>query len=379
MAVAIELTALAAYIEHLFSSVRLKGFACAVVVVGITLSLAVNVALLALQIESRSYTHYLWIWLLLTASSLTLLICLYLQHRNGLVEIPIPKAFAVGAAVTTLIAAANFGYAQIYQPYSTPASVSTSVEIGRAKITNDNATISIRLKTKNTGHVSVYTLGSLFQVAARGPIYTNPSRTKEEWLQDINDGQPVLHRYEKEGTSKYELLAQGRFLRQGKKLDPGTEVTTDTIVQFPSTKSYEVINATADMVYLRADRAVLISGIYARSGRSSWHKDKSHAEEVEAPTWVAKRGTEAFRYQSRIVHSNAFLEYTRSARYATLWWALEEPSTSWNGPFLVAKISPSEEVNRKPDATEPQHLSDEYGLDSSSSGRIQKTMQQLTN
>ncbi|MFD5846106.1 hypothetical protein [Streptomyces chartreusis] len=379
LATAVVLTALVAYVEHLFSQTQLRGFACAVVVVGITLSLIVNLTLLALQIESRSYTPYRWIWASLTGSSLLLLICFHLQHRNGHVVIPMPKTIAIGAVIATIIAAANFGYTQIYQPYSIPASVSTTVEVGKAKVANGKVTLPVRVKTKNTGHVSVYTLGSLFQVTARYSIYTDPSRTKEEWLQDINDGQPVLHRHGDESKQTYDLLAQGRFARPGRKLNPGTEVTTDSIVQFPSNRPYEVINATADMVYLRADRAVLISSLYARSGRSSWHKNKTHAEEIEAPKWVAKDGTETFKYQSRIVHSNAFLEYTRSPRYATLWWVLEEPSESWNGPFLVAKISSSEKVNSEPDATEPQRLTDEYGLDNSSSGRTQKDMKQLIN
>ncbi|WP_148305732.1 hypothetical protein [Streptomyces collinus] len=378
MAVVVAITALAAYIEHLFVHNTLKGFACAVVVVGISLSLAVNVTLLILQAETWSYTPYLWIWVFLFLSSLTMLICLYLQHRKRQVEIPRPKAFAVGAVVTILIAAANFGYAEVYQPYSTPASISASVEIGHAKVINGKVTLPIHLKAKNTGSVSVYTLGSLFQVTARGPIYSKHPLSKGDRLRDINDGQPVLYAYEDERGKSYDLLAQGRFVRQGLKLDPGTEIVTDSIVQFPSKKSYEVIDASADMVYIRADRVVLVSDLYRQSGRSSWHKDGSHAEKVEAPKWVAENN-ETFKFQSRIVHSDAFLEYTRSARYVTLWWVLEEPTRSWNGPFLVPKISPFEQVNSEPDPAEAQRLTDEYGLGQSSSGRAQKTMEQLIN
>ncbi|MGW1781679.1 hypothetical protein ACWCQQ_21400 [Streptomyces sp. NPDC002143] len=376
LAALIVLAALAAYCHHLATGNRLAGYAGTTVVVAISISTLANFTLLALQAESWSYTRYLWVWLLLSMASLLSLAFLYTRHQRQQIELPRPKSLAIGALFTTLAAAVNFGYAQIYQPYSTPASVSTTVELGKAHITNGRVTLPVRLRSKNTGSVTVYALGSLFQVSARGPIATDAPRTKQDWLQDISGGQAIL-RYADERNKKYDLLAQGRFMRVGRKLDPGTEVATDSLVQFPESASYEAINATADMVYLRADRVVLTSDEYARSGRNSWHADKSQHDVESAPTWVANPGTDILRYQSRIVHSNAFLEHTRKARYATLWWVLEEPDKSWFGPYLVAKVSPADKVNIRPESAEPQQLTAAYGLDHSPSGRTQKTVQQL--
>ncbi|KQX80704.1 hypothetical protein [Streptomyces sp. Root1310] len=375
----IELAALAAYCHHLAAGARLVGYAGAAVVVAIAISMLVNFTLLALQAESWSYTHCLWVWLLLSITSLLSLAFLYTRHQRQQIELPRPRSLAIGALFTTMAAAVNFGYAQIYQPYSTPASVSTTVELGKAHIANGRVMLPVRLRSKNTGSVTVYALGSLFQVSARGPIATDAPRTKQDWLQDISDSQAVLLRYSDERKKKYDLLAQGRFMRVGRKLDPGTEVATDSLVEFPESASYEAINATADMVYMRADRVVLTSEEYARSGRNSWHMDKSHPEVESAPAWVADHGTEILRYQSRIVHSNAFLEHTRTARYATLWWVLEEPDKTWFGPYLVAKVSPADEVNIRPAPAEPQQLTAAYGLDHSPSGRTQTTVQQLLN
>ncbi|GAA3059428.1 hypothetical protein GCM10020000_47940 [Streptomyces olivoverticillatus] len=61
-----------------------------------------------------------------------------------------------------------------------------------------------------------------------------------------------------------------------------------------------------------------------------------------------------------------------------MWWVLEEPKRTWIGPYLVATVTPEGDENAKPDPALPQQLSDEYGLDHSSSGRAQKTVQQLT-
>ncbi|MFH0175429.1 hypothetical protein ACIA6D_06455 [Streptomyces cacaoi] len=379
LAAIIELAALSVYCNRLATRTKLKGYWCTTVVVATTISLIVNFMLLALQAESWSYTRCLWIWISLSASSLISVIFLYLQHQRQQIEIATPRALAVGAVITTMIAAANFGYAQIYQPYSTPASVSTTVEIGKADIANGRVTLPVRVKSRNTGRVSVYALGSLFQVSARGAISTDIPRTKQDWIEDINSSQSILLRYGDEKREKYDLLAQGRFMRVGRKLDPGTEAATDSLVEFPSSASYEAISATADMVYVRADRVVLASNEYAQSRRSSWHGSDGHTKSVTAPKWVAEQGTEILKYQSRIIHSNSFLEHTRNARYATLWWVLEEPEKTWNGPFLIAKVSPADEVDSRPRPTEPQQLSDAYGLDHSPSGRTQKTIRQLLN
>lgn len=378
LAATVALLAIAAYRDHI-STQRQFRYSGIIVVVAILASLFVNVALLALQIEGRSYTIFLGLWLFLIAWALMVLIPLYQQYRNGQLEVPKPKAFAVGVLFTALITAANFGYAQIYQPYTTPASISTTIELGKADIKDKIVTVPVRLKLKNSGRVGVYVLGSLYQVTARKAIYTETYRKTADWLQDINDGQPSLLRYGHEREKSYQLLAQGRFVAQGRKLDPGAEVTTDSIVQFPQSKSYDAINVSSNMVYLRTDRAVLTGEDYARSGRSSWHKNKTPSKENSPPEWVSEEGIFTFKYQGRIIHSNAFLEYTRSPRHVTLWWVLEEPKESWNGPFLVATISQFGKEKDKPDPPSRQQLSDEYGLDEARSGRIQKTMQQLLN
>ncbi|GAA5614336.1 hypothetical protein Spla01_05534 [Streptomyces platensis] len=356
------------------------------VAIGVFLSFIVNLGLLILQIESISLTEFIpsltgfiLLWMGLTAAASACLFRLYRQHKSEALKTPKYKTFTLGAVITTLIGVGTFAYTQVYQPYTTPALVVTTIDLGRAKVKDGTVTVPIHLKTKNIGQVGVFVLGSLYQVSARGPIYSQVARSDKEWLQDLNDGQSSLLRYGNEKGHKYNLLAEGLFVRQGRKLEPGSEATSDTIVQFPVSNSYDVLDATSDVVFLRADRAVLTSDEYRQSGRSSWHKDKSHAENLTAPAWVAKGKTEAFRYKSRIIHSSAVLEYTRSNREVSVWWVLEEPSKSWNGPYLVASIAPEGEGSQTPDPGSAQRLTDEYGLDHSSSGRMQKTMQQLIN
>ncbi|MDT0451951.1 hypothetical protein [Streptomyces hesseae] len=357
---------------------KISGYPAAAVALGVFASFFANLALLVLQIENLSLSMGLLVWPSLTAWSLIALVIIHREHEAGNFSIPNLQVFKAGAIAAALIALVNFGYTQIYQPYATPAQISTTVEIGMAHIDHGTVSVPIHLASKNTGSVGVYILGSLYQVTAGKAVYSDAARTGRDWLQDINNGQIDLLKYQNEGNRGYQLLAQGRFMRQGRKLDPGAEVASDKIIQFPVGNHYDVLNATGDVVYLRTDRAVLTSEEYETSGRSSWHKDKSHSPEMEAPGWVAHKGVETFKYQSPIVHSNAELQHTRSPRNVTLWWVLEDPQKSWNGPYLVATIASAGEENKRPDPARPQQLSDEYGLDHSSSGRAQKSIEQIT-
>lgn len=317
----------------------------AMVLLGVLASLFVNLGLLVLQVESWSYSHYLWVWLLLTLWSVQALRLLHAQHKAKAFDIPRAKAIVIGASVTGLISIANFGYTQIYQPYMTPAEIATTVELGSAQVKGGVVTVPVRVTSKNIGNVGVYALGSLYQLTAGRAVYTDKARTIGDWQHAINDGQTDLFRYEDEANRGYELLAQGRIMQQGHKLDPGMEVASEKIVQFPLANSYDTLNASGDVVFMRTDRAALVSDVYAQSGRSSWHKDNSQASERHAPGWVAQKDTKTFQYRSPITHSNALLEYTRSTRYVTLWWALEEPRKTWVGPYLVATVAAEDDEN----------------------------------
>ncbi|MDQ0577958.1 hypothetical protein [Streptomyces rishiriensis] len=154
----IELAALAAYCHHLATGARLAGYAGITVVVAMVVSMLVNFTLLSMQAENWSYTRCVWVWLFLGIASLLSVAFLYTQRQT--VDLPKPKSLAVGALITTLAAAANFGYVQIYQPYSTPASVSTAVELGKADVTNGRVTLAVRASPSGGFLKSRRSLGS---------------------------------------------------------------------------------------------------------------------------------------------------------------------------------------------------------------------------
>ncbi|MFJ3975908.1 hypothetical protein [Streptomyces sp. NPDC090021] len=350
-----------------------------VVLVGVLVSLLANVVLLILQLDGWSYTHYLWVWALLLPWSLW---ALWELHRLKVwSHIPHAQGIAVGVIITGVLAVANFTYTQIYQPYTSKAMLTNSVEFGKATVTAGGVSVPVRLRTHNTGQVGVYVLGSLYQVSGRGTSFVPAPRKPSDWFQDFGSGQRDFMRYTSVKEKGYELLAQGQFIsRSGPVyvLEPGAEVTTEKIIQFPAGSGFEMLGATANVTFVRRDR-VKITENYIASGRSSWNKKYKCCSEHVAPSWVAKKGAvHTIRFRSGIVHSNALLENTRAPHYVTLWWVLNEPSLeSAYGPELKALIGPKNAQKAEPTPTEVRQMKERYGLAHAPSGTVQKTMAEL--
>ncbi|KOG07677.1 hypothetical protein [Streptomyces viridochromogenes] len=348
-----------------------------VVLVGVLVSLLVNVVLLILQLDGWSYTHYLWVWALLLPWSLW---ALWELHRLKVwSRIPHAEGIAVGVIITGVLAVANFTYTQIYQPYTSKAMLTNSVEFGKATVAAGGVSVPVRLRTRNTGQVGVYVLGSLYQVSGRRASFVPTPRKPSDWFHDFGSGQRDFMRYTNVKQKGYELLAQGQFIsRSGPVhvLEPGAEVLTEKIVQFPAGADFEALGATANVTYVRRDRVKIIDD-FVRSGRSSWTKKYKCCSEHVAPPWVAK-GVHTIRFQSRITHSNALLENTRAPYYATLWWVLTEPpGESAYGPELKALIGPEGAQKNEPTPTEVRQMKERYGLAHAPSGTVLKAMAQL--
>ncbi len=350
----------------------------ALVLVGVLVCLLANLVLFVLQLDGRRYTPYLWIWVLLLVWSLWALWCLH--HIEVWSHIPHARGIAVGVVVTGVLAVANFTYTQIYQPYTSTAMLTSTIEFGKATKTDGAVSLPVRVRTRNPGKVGVYVLGSLYQVSGRKKSFVAAPRQAKAWLQDINSRQWDLMRYTDVHDEGYELLAQGPFIgRAGPVpvLEPGAELVTERVIQFPVSGAYELLSATANVAYLRKDRAKIIDN-YTESGRSSWTRKYIYGSANVAPNWVAEPGINTFRFRSRITHSNALLEKTRPPHHVTLWWVLREPGAeSQFGSDLRAVIGTKQVEKAEPTAAEVRRMRDRYGLANAPSGILQKTMAEL--
>ncbi|MFI8965849.1 hypothetical protein ACIGO8_27485 [Streptomyces sp. NPDC053493] len=350
----------------------------ALVVVGLLICVLTNVVLLVLHLDG-AFTPYAFFLILLPCSCWALL----RLYRAGVwSSIPHPKGFAAGVGLAGVLAVANFMYTQVYQPYTAKALVATTVEFGTPTVRpNGSVSLPLRLRTRNTGDVAVYVLGSLYQVSARPSWYVSRPRQDRDWLQDLNTGQRDLLCYTDIPPYGHELLAQGSFVgRSGPAptLEPGADIVTHKIVEFPKERAYEVLTATANVAYLRKDRAKLIDD-YTRSGASSWDKEFRYGSAAKAPEWITGGSpVNTFRFQSRIEHSTAVLEHTRAQHYVTLWWVLHEVvSESPFGPDLVAVVGTREALERRPTASETHRMKERYGLAYAASGTHQRSLSEL--
>ncbi|MFB7518146.1 hypothetical protein [Streptomyces sp. NPDC056144] len=354
----------------------------AAVIVALLVSLLANIILLVLLLDG-DFTPYA-AFLALIPCACWSLVRLYKAGVWG--RVPHPRGIALGVVLTGALAVANFTHAQVYQPYAATATLTTTVEFGKATVNEKNGSVSVpvRLRTHNTGEVSLYLLGSLYQVSALRDSYVARARPDQRWLQDINSGQRDLARHTDVTPGAYDLLAQGAFAgRAGlvQVLEPGAEIVTQNLVEFPRVpkgKPFVSLAAAANVVYLRKDRARLVDD-YARSGRSSWTQQYEYGSANKAPAWVTGGGrVNTFRYQSRIRHSTAVLEYTRAPHYVTLWWVLSELRKEGPfGPDLVAVVGPGDAVSRPPTPSERHRMRERYGLGYGPSGALHVSLDEL--
>ncbi|MFE5491030.1 hypothetical protein ACFQ7Z_13910 [Streptomyces virginiae] len=292
-----EIAAIVAFRDQLRP--RPAKYSSLLILIGVLISLTMNLTLLALQLDSRSYTHLLWVWVALFPWSCW---ALWQIHCSGVWStLPRSQSLAVGAVATGLLAVANFTYTQIYQPYSSPAAVTTTAEFGKAVILKEggSAVVSLRLRTKNTGKVGVYILGSLYHVVGRKVSVDNRNQTMQDWIRDLGRGKRKLSSYSPGGT--YEAVARGPFIEQvGGTLEPGAEIITERVVQFPADSRYDVIRIAGELAFLRKDRGT-IAGFKTLNPISN---DTMFAE----------------RRAARIYQSTAVLEFTRAPQSVSVAW-----------------------------------------------------------
>ncbi len=354
-----EIAAIIAFRDRLRP--RPAKYSSLLILIGVLISLTMNLTLLALQLDSRSYTHLLWVWVVLFPWSCW---ALWQIHCSGVWStLPRSQGLAIGAVSTSLLAVANFTYTQIYQPYSSPAVVTATAEFGKAITLKEgsSAVVSLRLRTKNTGKVRVYILGSLYHVAGRKASFSNRYQTLQDWKEDLERGKRELSLCSPGGS--YDAVAQGAFIDPvGGALEPGAEIVTERVVQFPADSRYDVIRAAGEVTFMRKDRGTI-------AGFKTLHP-------IDSDTTIAERRA------ARIYQSTAVLEFTRAPRYVSVEWitgGMEAKSARSALAVDVAPAGPPVFDVSLPSETELYRIKDRYGLGWSFTGYADKSLKELMN
>lgn len=323
---AVELLAAVAAVDYWRK--RRWRYSGVVVLVGVVISLLCSIALLLLQIGER-FTGYTLIGTALGVwSSAALIGLVKFKAWKGL---RIPRKVAIGVIVSTLLAAANLAYTQVYVPYVTTPLIQSGARFKESNLERGAAQmyVTVHLYVKNAGQVPVYILGSIYW------IHGGPASSR-------SDVKPA-------GS---ELVYDGEFVVPvGRVLNPGEEVAQDAVIEIkdPRPGKYEAIRAQTEVYVIRKDRMRMTT---------DFERSKVGAQRLEQEGEEGAPENALYRYRSGISNSSEILDVTRGRQRVTVWRVAGER------PHVVVDVSPPGERiafdRRHPYANEK--ASERYGL-----------------
>ncbi|WP_143568849.1 hypothetical protein [Streptomyces amritsarensis] len=299
-----------------------------VVLLGVVIALLCGISLLLLQI-GENFTLYTVIGIALVVwASIALFELIKSRAGKGL---SIPKNIAIGVIISTVLAAANLAYSQIYVPYVTTPLIQTGAAFKESNIDKRTGKLymTVHMYVRNAGQVPVYVLGSTYWI--RG----EPAKSK-----------PV------DKESRSELIYDGEFVRpDGHVLNPGEEVAQDAVIEVkdPAPGKFEAITAQSEVYVIRKDR-MRMTGNYERA-RVVGKSLKESLEEGDPPN-------PQYRFRTGISNSSEILNATRGPQCVTVW------RLGGKKPLVLVDVSPPDKRIRFDLERPPldQRATERYGL-----------------
>lgn len=331
-----------------------------VALVGAAAALLINAMVLFETFRGDSI-GYRVLWGLLTAGSLWAVIAVW---RTSVV-IPAPKQVAAVGLVSLVLAFANFGYQNLYQPYQRGAKPVIKMTVGKPLLRQDRKAFSVPVDIRfvNDSDVGFYVLGAEFhamgervEVSARGRLRAQWRADAEQWSKAQFQETHPLARWEVHHPG--ELVAAHPWTFAGNWIEPGDELYSRTVVQLPINTPYDQLAFYATASLARKDRLGLeqvpLKGY-------SWDRGR-------VPQWIQK-DTDSVIYRGRVHENNAIDAHTMDPRYVTVYWMF--------GPHGAAVLSPitrKGEEDRIPSGAERRELAIRYGLVHATSGPFERTL-----
>lgn len=319
-----------------------------IALLGVLATLSANLLLLSFQIGE--YAPWLWLWLGLIVWSCWALWDL-LHRQRAWDDIPRPRNIAAVVSVTAIIAVANFGYAQIYEPYVTPVTVTAAAKFGTPHTDKGVIRVPLVVKFENSGKVAAHVLGATYEVLATTwtSIHDKP-KSLPQWMDDLEfRDSGDLQTYTDKATDY--VIGFGMVLQPGYWLNPGEKVAEERVVELPA-QEYRAIKAQSEVIFLRKDRMSL--GVESPQPVYSWSKAGG-----KAPDWVTSsagspRDSEYVKYSMPVKYGSQLLNLIRRPRVATVWWMLgteNEPSSE-----LIGTLMPKGAGDREPTSENWQEM-----------------------
>ncbi|MER6026224.1 hypothetical protein [Streptomyces sp. NPDC001851] len=327
----------------------------ALVLVGVFIAVATEGLLLAVWFEEREWTPYLPVFLALSLWALWAGWTVW--QERAWKGIPHPRSITAAVAATVLLAAANFAYSAVYQPHAALSHYKVEAFFGKPRKDPKMPVtyLPVKLHVANDGAVPAYVLNSAYWVEGRYSLFDGKKTTldQREWRADAEAGVDTELYVQ---PTAYRTINSGPVVLAGAWIAPGTDFTTERVVQIPADAKYDIITAKMSAIFLRGDRGkidpALVTPIF------SWHEKRErlfNCSPAPCPDYVA--------YHARVHNDNNIINVTRRPRYVT--------SNRWLGPQgsgITAVISSFNSRGRLSAHTESYET---YGVDQYVSGVTQ--------
>jgi hypothetical protein len=334
-------------------------FSGAAALISTCVAVAVNAMLFIMAVRDGDRREYVFYWAVLLIGSLW---AVYAIYRTRLPMFG-PARLTVALVVSSGLAVANFGYAQLYLPYAKSVNPMLEVSFGTPVLNpnSDIAALPVGVKFTNRSSIGLYILGAEYMILGRKAAASPVGRAPTEWRADVMEGHALTRNT---AITGYDVIQKSRWYAPfGHPVEGGQEYSTNQIVQLPLKTPYDELLIKATVVLVRKDRLILDHD-YGPAREYSWNR--SHNPK---PRSIA--GMDFVKYQGRVHENNSVAEHIRHRRYVTVWWIVNGPAGS--DPF-VDTISRAGEEGRAASPIEERRNESRYGLVTEQTGWLEKPL-----
>ncbi|MFJ3878489.1 hypothetical protein ACIPW5_13625 [Streptomyces sp. NPDC090077] len=326
LAGAVQVVAVAAVLD--FWGKRTVPYAGAAVLVGVLVTVGTEALLLGVWFQEREWTPYLPVFLALAVWAVWASWTVW--RERAWQGIPHPKSFTAGVVATAVLASANFAYSAVYQPSAALFHFKVEAKFGtpRKDAERPVAYLPVKLRVTNDGAVSAYVVNSIFWVWGREALFDAAKTRLDQdlWRVELESGGDTELHVRPTG---YTLVDTGPVVQgEGAWIAPGTDFTSERVVQVPTDKTYDIVMTRMSITFMRGDRGVIDSGYYLPI--LSWKEKPGRYFDCREPC------SDHVIHYGRVRHNNNIVNVTRRPRYLTsIRWVTgtESGSTSLIAPL----------------------------------------------
>ncbi|GHE84709.1 hypothetical protein GCM10014715_46080 [Streptomyces spiralis] len=291
----------------------------------------------------------------------------YAVWRTSVV-IPAPKRVAVALIVSSVIAIANFGYQNLYQPYQRETRPLLKLSTGKPDVSQDGKAfaVPVDITFENHGTVGFYVLGTEFHAMAEHVPLSKTDRLREQWRTDAEqwaNSQEINPLSRREIHQPGQLVQAQPWMDPGVWIDPGDVFSMRVVVQLPIDTPYDQLAMYASASLARKDQLDLEPPLQFKA--YSWKGSN-------VPVWVKKQeknGLDTLVYQARVHENNAIDEFTREPRYVSVYWEFGA-----HGSSVLSAVAPQGEEDHKVNGEEQKEVISRYGLVDVLAGPVERTL-----